>query len=697
MQKRALELLKMAVASNAEFRSGQWEAIEAVLAGKKTLVVQRTGWGKSIVYFIATKLLRERGKGMCILISPLLSLIRNQISAAEKIGLIALTINSDNAGDWKNVEEKIAQDKCDILLISPERLGNESFRKKVINVIAMQKGIGMLVVDEAHCISDWGHDFRPDYRRIVRISNNLPQNVPVLATTATANDRVIADIKEQMGNDLLIIRGRLMRESLKLQVVKLNDQAERLAWLYENINKMPGSGIIYCLTKNDCNKVASYLRYKGINALEYHTMLSADSGENSKLANEREQLLMNNQVKALVATVKLGMGYDKPDLGFVIHFQRPGSIISYYQQIGRAGRKLDEAYVVLLNGKEDDNIQEFFINSTFPSIEEVQKVLKVIEEAPQGVTKGYLLTKLNMRQGRIDDSLKMLDLAMAIRHDNRKYVRTPNPWTPEADRISRVTKLRYHELQAMKDFVDYQDCYMEKISNELDDPYKAKCGKCSNCQQTLFFPDTVRHEHVIEAKEFFKRSHLQFEPRRQIPGGLINEKQISITAEMINETGHVLCNYGDVGWGHLVKEDKYEHGHFRDELVNALADMIRESECMREKNVWVTAVPSLRRPELVKSLAKRVAERLGFPFFEIITKIHDTEEQKHKENSFQQAQNAFQSFGVRESIPKSPVILIDDMVDSKWTLTVCGYRLKGQGVAKVFPFVLASTAEGGLE
>ena len=268
MQKRALELLKMAVASNAEFRSGQREAIEAVLAGKKTLVVQRTGWGKSIVYFIATKLLRERGKGMCILISPLLSLIRNQISAAEKIGLIALTINSDNAGDWKNVEEKIAQDKCDILLISPERLGNESFRKKVINVIAMQKGIGMLVVDEAHCISDWGHDFRPDYRRIVRISNNLPQNVPVLATTATANDRVIADIKEQMGNDLLIIRGRLMRESLKLQVVKLNDQAERLAWLYENINKMPGSGIIYCLTKNDCNKVASYLRYKGINALE---------------------------------------------------------------------------------------------------------------------------------------------------------------------------------------------------------------------------------------------------------------------------------------------------------------------------------------------------------------------------------------------------------------------------------------------
>ncbi|MGM0653480.1 MAG: RecQ family ATP-dependent DNA helicase, partial [Bacillota bacterium] len=390
MKTTALSLLKKAVGEEAEFRPDQWEAIEAVLSKRKTLVVERTGWGKSIVYFIAAKILRDEGSGVTFLISPLLSLMRNQIEAAEKIGLKALTINSTNQNDWPQIEEDILTGNCDLLLISPERLANENFRKNILNAVSENRGIGMLVVDEAHCISDWGHDFRPDYRRIVRIVNNLPSNVPLLATTATANDRVINDIKEQLGEDLLIIRGSLIRESLKIQVIKIADQSERLAWLYENINTMPGSGIIYCLTKSDCNRVARWLRSKGINALEYHTELSSNKDEQKHLEEEREELLLNNDIKVLVATVKIGMGFDKPDMGFVVHYQRPGSLVAYYQQIGRAGRNLDTAYVVLLNGQEDDEIQEYFIEKAFPGDEEIQKVLTVIEDSVHGVSRNEL-------------------------------------------------------------------------------------------------------------------------------------------------------------------------------------------------------------------------------------------------------------------------------------------------------------------
>ncbi|MDW7730391.1 MAG: RecQ family ATP-dependent DNA helicase, partial [Bacillota bacterium] len=487
MKTVALNLLKKAIGQDATFRPDQWEAIEALLLRKKTLVVEKTGWGKSMVYFIAAKILRDQGFGVTLLISPLLSLMRNQIEAAEKMGLQALTINSMNQNDWPQIEEGIMAGNCDLLIISPERLANESFRKNILNAITENNGIGMLVVDEAHCISDWGHDFRPDYRRIVRIVDNLPVNIPLLATTATANDRVINDIKEQLGDDLFIIRGPLIRESLKIQVIKIADQAERLAWLYENINRMPGSGIIYCLTKNDCNRVAKWLRGKGVNALEYHTYLSSNSNEQKQLEEEREDMLMNNEIKVLVATVKIGMGFDKPDIGFVIHYQRPGSLVAYYQQIGRAGRKLETAYVILLNGQEDDAIQEYFIESAFPGDEEIQKVLNVIKDSDHGVRKSELHKHLNMRTGRIDNCLKVLEIDRVISKENSTYTRTPIKWTPDVQRCERVTEQRYHELQKMKDFVELTTCYMRLISEELDAPDKDNCNRCSNCEGVKFF------------------------------------------------------------------------------------------------------------------------------------------------------------------------------------------------------------------
>ncbi len=696
MKEKALGFLKKVAGNDACFRQDQWEAIEAVLLGKKTLVVERTGWGKSIVYFIATKLLREKGKGITILISPLLSLMRNQIDAAEKIGLKAFTINSNNQEDWPQIEDFILRGECDILLISPERLANDDFISRILSAITTENSIGMFVVDEAHCISDWGHDFRPDYRRIVRIVKNFPLNVPLLATTATANDRVVQDIREQLGNDLNVIRGPLTRESLKIQVIKLNNQSERLAWLYENINNMPGSGIIYCLTKNDCNIVAQWLRKRGVSALEYHTSL-ATGKDQKRLEVERENMLMNNEIKVLVSTLKMGMGYDKPDLGFVIHYQRPGSLVAYYQQIGRAGRKLDTAYTILLNGKEDDEIQEYFIESAFPSAKEMESILSIIEKSDCGVTKTDVYKSLNISNGRIDNCLKVLEIDRAITREGNIYSRTPLPWVPDFERSQRVTKLRYEELEKMKEFIDLKSCYMRFISEELDDPSKKNCNRCSNCEKQNFLVDSVEDKNVIEAEDFLKGEFLILKPRKQWTEGIIAESRKGIPKEHQSKEGRVLCNYGDSGWGKYVKEDKYKKAYFRDELVEATVDLIKNKWIKDEEFRCVTSVPSLRRPELVKSFAKRVADSLDIPYQELIIKTKETKEQKSMKNSYNQAMNALEGFEVISTLNGESVLLIDDMVDSRWTLTVCGKLLRCSGSGNIYPFAIASTAEGGLD
>lgn len=695
MREKGLALLKRMLGRTAEFHYDQWESIESVLNRKKTLVVQRTGWGKSTVYFIATKLLREQGSGPTILISPLLSLMRNQIENAAKIGIKAETINSDNNDEWERVEQCLVEGNCDILLLSPERLGNQDFMTRILPSI--KSGIGMFVVDEAHCISDWGHDFRPDYRRIVRIIKSLPPNVPVLATTATANQRVVEDIHEQLGKDLVAIRGPLTRESLRLQTIKLNNQAERLAWLYENITKIEGSGIIYCLTTSDCNKVAKWLRKKGINALEYHTRLSENEEEKRALEEEREQMLMQNKVKTLVSTIKLGMGYDKPDLAFVIHFQRPGSLVEYYQQIGRAGRKLDDAYAILLNGNEDDEIQEYFISKAFPTQEEMQKVVALIEDSENGLKENDILKKLNMSQGRLRNCLKFLTINMVISKENSIYSRTLNPWNPDLVRSKRVTEQRYAELEKMKEFVDLKSCYMKFISQQLDDPFAKDCGKCSNCEGKKYFSEKVNRDNVIEAIRFLQGEFLEIPPRKMWPAGIIAPTGKKIPESEQNKIGKVLCTYGDAGWGKYVKQDKYDNNHFRDELVDAGIDLIRNHWHMESMPEWVTSVPSLRRPELVNSFAQRAAKKLGLPYLDIVVKTKDTQMQKFMQNGFQQSKNAYGGFGVSGNCPKGPVLLIDDMVDSGWTFAVCGALLKRAGSGDVYPFALASTSklEGG--
>ena len=397
----SLGLLKQAIGNEAaDFREGQWEAIDALVNRReRRLVVERTGWGKSIVYFIATKILRNQGSGPTLIVSPLLALMRNQIEAAEKLEIKAITINSTNQNEWQELQNNVLADKADVLLISPERLANDDFVENVL--IPLTERIGLLVIDEAHCISDWGHDFRPDYRRLVNVLQRIPGNVPVLGTTATANDRVIRDVQQQLGG-IVIQRGPLMRETLGLQTIQLPTQTERLAWLVDHINELPGTGIIYTLTRRDANHVADWLKAYGVPAEAYYSDVNNNNFESSASYRENlEQQLLRNDIKALVATTALGMGYDKPDLGFVVHYQAPGSVVAYYQQVGRAGRAIEYAMGILMSGQEDGDIQDFFRRSAFPSETSVKTILEALEEH-DGLSVRELEEIVNLRYGKLN-------------------------------------------------------------------------------------------------------------------------------------------------------------------------------------------------------------------------------------------------------------------------------------------------------
>jgi ATP-dependent DNA helicase RecQ len=665
----------------ARFREHQFEAIVAVVEGRqRLLLVERTGWGKSLVYFIATRLLREQGAGPALLISPLLALMRNQIQMAERIGIRAVTIHSANTDEWQMAENALSRGTCDIVLISPERLSNERFR---LNVLPRIRGaIGLLVVDEVHCISDWGHDFRPDYRRIVRIVQALPRNVPVIGTTATANDRVVADVVEQLGPSLIPIRGALTRRSLHLQAIRLADQAERLAWLAEHVPRLPGSGIIYCLTVADTRRVATWLQQHGIKAEAYNAAL--DNASRERL----EQLLLTNRVKALIATVALGMGFDKPDLGFVIHYQRPGSIVAYYQQVGRAGRAVEDAYAILLHGSEDDEIQEYFIESAFPRPEAMTQVLQLLEDSEGGLTSGQLLRQTNLSLGTVERALKLLEIDGAVSKTGTNYFRTLNPWSPDVERMTRVTAQRYQELQQMQAFVDYTGCLMQFVAQALDDETAQPCGRCANCVGD-FAPRTANRVLVQEAVTFLRRDFQIIEPRKLWPAGGTPPYRGSIPATRRLEPGRALCIYGDAGWGRLVRDGKYRHGRFSDELVEAAAEMIRKRWQPSPAPLWVTAIPSKRHPTLVPNVASRLAAALQLSYRQVLAVMSEWPQQKDMRNSAQQANNVLGALRVDTACSAAPVLLVDDIVDSRWTLTVAGYLLREAGVTAVHPFALA--------
>ncbi|TDW59264.1 RecQ-like ATP-dependent DNA helicase [Novosphingobium sp. PhB55] len=682
---RALQLLRSGTGNNdAHFRDGQEDAIRHIVDGLgRLLVVQKTGWGKSFVYFIATKLLREQGGGPALLISPLLALMRNQIVAARRMGVRAATINSDNRDDWEQVAASVISGEVDILLISPERLANEHFRAHVLAPIAAR--IALLVVDEAHCISDWGHDFRPHYRLLERILRAMPHNMRLLATTATANDRVMADLVSVLGPNLGVSRGELNRSSLALQTIRMPSQAERLAWLAERLETLEGHGIIYALTVRDAHQVASWLKSRGHDVEAY-------TGETGDRREVLEQALLDNRVKALVATTALGMGYDKPDLAFVIHYQMPGSVVAYYQQVGRAGRALDAAHGVLLSGQEETDITEWFIRSAFPTRAEVAEVLGALEDEEDGLSIPQLLGRVNLSKGRIEKTMSLLSLetpAPVVKQGTRWQLTAAALSEKFWERAERLTDLRRAEHRQMQAYARLPfGEHMRFLIDALDgDPDGVGAPPLAP------LPTETRPDLVQEAIDFLRRINLPIAPRLQWPQGGMPKYGVKgwIGDALIAQPGRALCVWGDAGWGALVRRGKYQDGCFADELVDACVTMLREWS-PRPRPTWVSCIPSLRHPDLVPDFAERLARALQLPFHAVLAKADDRPEQKTMKNSTQQARNIDGSLALNgQAVPQGPLILLDDMVDSRWTFTVAAWLLRRAGSGAVWPMALSQT------
>jgi len=549
----ALAVLRRALGPSAQFRDGQLEAIEAVVEQRsRLLVVQRTGWGKSAVYFVATRLLRDRGAGTTIIVSPLLALMRDQIEAASRLHLNAVTINSSNTEEWDRIEKDLLRGAVDLLLVSPERFNNADFRDRLLGPLS--RSAGLLVVDEAHCISDWGHDFRPDCRRIVRVLEFMPPGLPVLCTTATANDRVIEDIRHQLGADLKWIRGSLDRESLSLSSIRIPTIVERLAWLAQRIPRMAGSGIVYCLTVADSARVAEWLNAKGIPAAAY----SGETDPERRL--EIEKQLKTNELKVVAATSALGMGFDKPDLAFVIHFQSPDSPVAYYQQVGRAGRAVDHAEVVLLWSERDEDIWQYFLETGLPVQWHAEQVVQYLEAEGDWVRQRDIEVNVNMPSSRITGLLKVLDVEGAVEKERSKYRRTLRPWTFDSARIERVRTARLAEHQAMRDYATTSVCRMAFLRNALDDTDVGACGRCDNCTGDRYDGKTDP-SLVGQALTFIRRRPITIEPRKQWLGHRSGKISNAL------EPGRALCYLTDPGWGDQLLEAKRGGGLVSDELV----------------------------------------------------------------------------------------------------------------------------------
>src|SRR3954463_12916879 len=681
---------------DARLREDQWAAIEALVVDRRrALVVQRTGWGKSAVYFVATALLRAQGAGATVIVSPLLALMRNQVAAAERAGIRAHTINSANVEEWDGVQAQVHEGTVDVLLVSPERLNNPSFRDDVLPKLAAETGL--LVVDEAHCISDWGHDFRPDYRRIRSLLTDLPAGIPVLATTATANARVVEDVAEQLGTGgeaPLVLRGDLDRESLHLAVLSLPSNAHRLAWLADHLRELDGSGIVYTLTVAQAEAVTTFLRAQGYDVTAY----TGRSETADRMAAEDD--LLANRVKALVATSALGMGFDKPDLGFVIHLGAPQSPIAYYQQVGRAGRGVERADVLLMPGTEDEDVWRYFASVGFPPEDVVRRTLDVLADSTKPVSVPALEVSVEISRSRLEQMLKVLDVDGAVRRVQGGWIATGETWTYDADRYRKVDEVRRAEQQAMRDYIATDACRMEFLRRQLDDPSAAPCGRCDNCTGKHWSTD-VADTTMTASRDELRRPGVEIEVRSMWPTGLASigiPLSGRISADEQTSAGRAIGRLSDIGWGPALRRTLHEHADDRglpDELLNAAIEVLR-TWGWEQRPSAVIAVPSRTRPVLVTTLGERLAAVGRLQWLGALDRIDTDDRPVSRTNSAQRvralhgrfAVTAQQSAAIRE-MDDPVVLLVDDRIDTGWTMALAGRELRLAGAAAVLPFALA--------
>ena len=688
--------LRALAGESAVLRDDQWTAIEALVADRRrALVVQRTGWGKSAVYFVATALLRARGAGPTVIVSPLLALMRNQVAAAQRAGTVAVTVNSANVEEWQQVYDGVSRGEVDVLLVSPERLNNPGFRDAVLPELAATAGL--VVVDEAHCVSDWGHDFRPDYRRIRTLLEGLPMGTPVLATTATANARVVADVAQQLGESTLVLRGELDRTSLHLGVAMLPTAAHRLAWLADQLPQLPGSGIVYTLTVAAAEEVAAFLRSRGITAASY-TGRTEDAER-----RQAEDDLLGNRLKALVATSALGMGFDKPDLGFVVHLGAPASPIAYYQQVGRAGRGVERAEVVLLPGQEDEAIWRYFGSLGFPPEEQVRQVLAVLEQAGKPLSTAALEPHVDLRRTRLETMLKVLDVDGAVQRVRGGWTSTGRPWSYDADRYARVAADRSAEQDAMRAYTATGDCRMLFLRRQLDDPAVVDgsaqpCGRCDRCTGVPLTTE-ISAASLDAARAALGKPGVEVEPRRMWPTGMTSAGIAlsgKIPAGLQAETGRALARLSDVGWGTRLRplltgpDGAPADAELPDDVLRAVVDVLA-GWGWAQRPGGVVAMPSRTRPQLVGSLAARLADVGRLPLLGTLDRVREEPPGTGLSNSAQRLRSVHGAFAVPTglALDGAPVLLVDDLTSTGWTLTEAARLLREAGAGPVLPLVLA--------
>ncbi|MGO1487500.1 MAG: RecQ family ATP-dependent DNA helicase [Arachnia sp.] len=706
LRAEALDILRdLTVRPDADFHQGQFEAIEALVADhKRALVVQRTGWGKSAVYFIAALLQRRAGAGPALIVSPLLALMRDQVAAAERAGVRAAAINSANATEWREIERLLAEDAVDVLFVSPERLVNPRFREEQLPHLVA--AMGLLVIDEAHCISDWGHDFRPDYRRIRTLIGELPDEVPILATTATANERVVEDVAEQMGaggHEVFTLRGPLARTSLRLGVLDLGTTWRRLAWLSEHLETLPGSGIIYTLTVSAAEDTAALLRKAG------HSVRAYTGRTDAAERIEAEEALKANEVKALVATSALGMGFDKPDLGFVVHLGAPSSPVAYYQQVGRAGRATDNADVLLLPGPEDRDIWHFFATNAMPTQARADAVLGALAEANAPLSTPALESRVDLKRGQLELLLKVLAVEGAARYVQGGWTSTGEPWTYDKPRYDRIAAARVAEQEAMLTYERGESCRMAFLTSELDDPHSVACGRCDVCTAP-WYPTDVTLETGKSAQSELDRVGVPLSPRALWPNGLdrlgvtVDGKPVKgkiPEADRVLE-GRVVARLTDLGWGKTLRDLLAHDANGRPLDADLPPDLAKA--CLRVLKGWdweerpaaVAWIPSLRRPRLVEAVATGIATAGRLTLLGPLDLSPQAEELTSSTNSAYRVRDVWDRFRIPDGMAgqlstlPGPVLLVDDLVDSRWSMTVAGRLLRRSGAADVLPFALGS-------
>jgi ATP-dependent DNA helicase RecQ len=676
---------------DATLYDDQWAAIAAlVLDKRRALVVQRTGWGKSAVYFVATALLREQGAGPTVIISPLLALMRNQIEAAERAGIHAVTINSTNVEQWREVHAHIAAGEVDVLLVSPERLNNPGFRDEVLP--RLTESAGLLVIDEAHCISDWGHDFRPDYRRIRHMLADLPSGIPVLATTATANARVTRDVAEQLAvhdgreEDVLVLRGDLDRESLSLAVLQLARPEERLAWLADHLGELAGSGIIYTLTVAASQEIAGYLRERGHDVAAY----SGQTDPTERLALEQD--LLAGRLKALVATSALGMGFDAT-LGFVVNVGAPASPVAYYQQVGRAGRGLEgtgRASVILLPAHEDRDIWRYFASLAFPAEQHVRVALKTLADSDRPMSTATLETYVDLSRSRLEMMLKVLDVDGAVRRVQGGWVATGNDWVYEQERYDRVAAARRDEQAAMLEYIATKGCRMRFLREALDDPGAEDCGRCDNCGG-VEIPTSVSEAAVARAGDRLSRPGVAVQPRKLWPTALAN-LGIDLKGKIVGaEEGRVVARLTDLGLGQALR-DLFRPGAPDQEVPVALVHGVVATLVDWSPGAdAIVRFESRSRPLLVESLVTGLSRHLQLP---VVGRVAIRDDSigpgQGATNSAQRIAAVSRRHELQADAAGRRVLLVDDLVVTGWSMTLAAHWLREGGASSVLPLALGS-------